>query len=209
MKKWIVIPMVLTLVGCSASTNETVAEQPAEPPVETGDPIESTDTDVQAQQPEADTMLEVTMNRIDGTPESLATYEGKVVLVVNVASKCGLTPQYDQLEAMYNKYKDDGLVILGFPANDFGAQEPGTNAEIMTFCTSEYGVSFPMFEKIAVTGDEAHPFYKELAAKSEAPSWNFTKYLIDRRGQFVERIDPRTTPDDAALVTRVEELLNG
>lgn len=213
MKTWIIIPLAMMLAGCNSKVEESAparagqqTEQGRSDDIARRDLSESVASGTTQ---ENGTMLDVTMNRIDGTPESLDAYKGKVVMVVNVASKCGLTPQYDQLESMYEKYKDQGLVILGFPANDFGAQEPGTNAEIQTFCTSEYGVTFPMFEKITVTGDQAHPFYKQLTELSEAPSWNFTKYLIDRNGHFVERIDPRTTPEDAAVVSQIETLLKG
>ena len=205
MRRWLLVPIVILGVGCSSKTTEPTdaageaSHDTAEVETVAGQPAATEEMD----------MLEVSMNRIDGTPESLEQYKGKVVMVVNVASKCGLTPQYDQLEAMYDKYKDQGLVILGFPANDFHRQEPGTNAEILEFCTGEYGVTFPMFEKIVVTGDDAHPFYKTLTEKSEAPSWNFTKYLIDRNGHFVERIEPQTTPDDPKVVEKVESLLNG
>jgi glutathione peroxidase len=161
-------------------------------------------------------VLGYTMNRIDGTPEPLSAYAGKVVLIVNTASRCGLTPQYKGLEALYRAHKDEGLVILGFPANDFAGQEPGTNDEIAEFCTTRFDVTFPMFEKIAVTGDEAHPLYQRLAAVTAElqgekaggpPSWNFTKYLIDRDGHIVRRFDPRTTPSDPALLDAVKALL--
>jgi glutathione peroxidase len=147
------------------------------------------------------------MNRIDGAEEPLDTYRGKVVLVVNVASKCGLTPQYKGLEALYLEKQEDGLVILGFPANNFMGQEPGTNEQIAAFCEENYGVTFPMFEKISVKGDDAHPLYQGLAAETEEPSWNFTKYLLDREGRLVERYGPRTAPDDETLRARIDELL--
>jgi glutathione peroxidase len=205
MRQWLLVPIVILGVGCSSKTTEqTDAASDASHDAAEGETM--------SEQPVATVemnMLDVSMNRIDGTPESLEAYKGKVVMVVNVASKCGLTPQYEQLVAMYEKYKDQGFVVLGFPANDFRGQEPGTNDEILEFCTQEYGVDFPMFEKIVVTGDDAHSFYKSLADKSAEPSWNFTKYLIDRDGHFVERIEPKTTPDDAAVVEKVESLLNG
>ncbi|MEZ6234502.1 MAG: glutathione peroxidase [Phycisphaerales bacterium] len=147
------------------------------------------------------------MHRIDGAEESLEAYRGKVVMVVNVASACGLTPQYEGLEALYERHAGDGLVVLGFPANNFGNQEPGTNDEIAEFCTGEYGVTFPMFEKISVTGDDQHPLYATLSQEGGPPTWNFTKYLIDREGRVVARFDPRTPPSDEALVARIEELL--
>lgn len=211
MLKWIALPVMLVGFGCAQSAPEDKAPG-AGTPAESAEPAPA---NAHAQQPagqspeETADMLEVTMNRIDGTPESLEAYKGKVVMVVNVASKCGLTPQYDQLEEMYKKYSDQGFVVLGFPANDFMGQEPGTNEEIATFCRAEYGVSFPMFEKITVVGEGAHPLFKELSAKSAEPSWNFTKYIIDRQGHFVERIDPKTKPDDPAVVSTVESLLEG
>ncbi|MDX9912384.1 MAG: glutathione peroxidase [Phycisphaerales bacterium] len=152
-------------------------------------------------------VLDHAMKRIDGTEESLETYRGKVVMVVNVASKCGLTPQYAQLEELYEARKGRGFVILGFPANDFNEQEPGTNGEIAAFCTANFGVTFPMFEKITVKGEEKHPLYEQLSKQGGEPTWNFTKYLVDRRGHVVARFDPRTTPDDPALLARLDELL--
>ena len=151
--------------------------------------------------------LGFTMHRIDGAEEPLEAYRGRVVMVVNVASACGLTPQYEGLEALYEQHAGDGLVILGFPANNFGGQEPGTNDEIAEFCTGEYGVTFPMFEKISVTGDDQHPLYATLSREGGPPTWNFTKYLLDREGRVVARFDPRTAPNDEALVGRIEELL--
>ncbi len=200
MRHWVLVPIVLLGLGCSSETPEQVDAA-------RGTSHETTDAGEAA--PMEMDMLDISMNRIDGTPESLEAYKGKVVMVVNVASKCGLTPQYEQLVAMYEKYKDQGFVVLGFPANDFRGQEPGTNDEILEFCTEEYGVDFPMFEKIVVSGDDAHPFYKRLAEESAEPSWNFTKYLIDREGRFVERIEPKTTPDDPKVVEKVESLLDG
>ena len=164
-------------------------------------------------------VLDYTMPRIDGDPQDLNEYEGSVVLIVNTASKCGLTPQYEALEKLYRQHKDDGLVILGFPANDFGNQEPGSNEEILEFCTSRFEVSFPMFEKIKVTGDDAHPLYKQLRGfKLEEvggkpgqlggdPAWNFTKFLVDRSGRIDSRYAPRVTPDDERLTDRIAELL--
>ncbi|MEO8722660.1 MAG: glutathione peroxidase [Sphingobium sp.] len=162
---------------------------------------------------------------------SLGDYAGKVLLVVNVASKCGLTPQYEGLEALHKKYFDRGLVVLGFPANDFGAQEPGSEAEIATFCTTNFGVNFPMFEKIVVTGPEKHLLYATLTAArpevggdsegfrdklrgygmvpTESPEvlWNFEKFLIGRDGEVIGRFAPTTAPDDVALVSAIEAAL--
>ena len=153
-------------------------------------------------------VLDHTLNRIDGTAESLEKYRGEVVLMVNVASKCGLTPQYAKLEELYESRKARGFVVLGFPANDFMGQEPGTNEEIAAFCTSKFGVSFPMFEKISVKGEGRHPLYEELARQGGEPSWNFTKYLVDRRGHVVARFDPRTAPDDEELLSRLDDLIS-
>jgi glutathione peroxidase len=135
-------------------------------------------------------------------------YGGNVLLVVNTASKCGYTPQYDALEAMHAKYKARGFAVLGFPSNDFKGQEPGSEKEIAKFCKLTYGVKFPMFEKVHVVGDEATPMYRELAAiTGEAPGWNFHKYLLDREGNVVASFNSKTTPDDPALVAAVEKLL--
>ncbi|KKB07939.1 glutathione peroxidase [Devosia chinhatensis] len=147
---------------------------------------------------------------LDGTPQDLSAYDGKVVLVVNVASRCGLTPQYEGLEALYRQYRDQGLVILGFPCNQFAGQEPGTSAEIAQFCALTYGVSFPVFERINVNGRWAHPLYKWLkhaapGTLGEAIKWNFTKFLLDRRGQVVSRHAPTTEP--AALAPEIAALL--
>ena len=135
-------------------------------------------------------------------------YAGDVVLVVNTASKCGNTPQYDGLEELYDEYRSRGLVVLGFPSNDFMGQEPGTEAQIEEFCRLTYGVQFPMFEKTTVKGDGAHPFYTALAkASGTYPTWNFHKYLIGRDGQLIAEFSPRTKPDDKALVAAVEQAL--
>lgn len=156
-------------------------------------------------------MLDHTLNRIDGSPQSLGEYRGQVLLLVNVASKCGLTPQYDGLEALYEKYRDDGFAVLGFPSNDFAGQEPRSEPEIAEFCRTRYGVKFPMFSKIQVKGDGQHPLYGELTGMP-APiggevQWNFQKYLVNRSGEVVAKFDPRTAPDDPALVKKIEELL--
>jgi len=137
-----------------------------------------------------------------------ATYGGQVLLVVNTASKCGFTPQYEGLEAMYAKYKDQGFAVLGFPSNDFMGQEPGSEEDIQEFCTLTYGVKFPMFEKVQVRGPGATPLYVDLQkATGEAPGWNFHKYLIDRDGKVVASFGSRTAPDDPKLVAEIEKLL--
>src|SRR5271165_5727598 len=153
-----------------------------------------------------------TLSSIDGKPAPLAEYKGKVVLIVNVASQCGYTPQYSALEAIYEKYKDEGFVILGFPANNFGAQEPGTNEEIKTFCTRKYSVTFPMYSKISVKGADQAPLYAYLT-KDAGPSvageikWNFTKFLVDRNGNVVQRFEPAVTPDSPEVISAIEKQL--
>jgi len=151
------------------------------------------------------------MKRLDGTEEDLANYRGKVVMMVNVASRCGLTPQYKGLQALYDQYHGKGLEILGFPANNFMGQEPGTDEEIGQFCELNYGVTFPLFSKISVKGDDIHPLYAELTSQP-APvggevMWNFQKYVIDREGNIVAMFNPRITPEDPELVDKIEELL--
>lgn len=136
-------------------------------------------------------------------------YAGKVLLVVNTASKCGFTPQFESLEAMHARYKARGFAVLGFPSNDFMGQDPGSEKQIQEFCTLTYGVKFPMFEKVRVKGTDATPLYKRLASETgTAPGWNFHKYLIDRNGQVVANYGSRTTPTDPAFVARVEALLD-
>jgi len=158
----------------------------------------------------AQSPLQYTVKDIDGKDVDLSQYKGKVVLIVNVASKCGNTPQYKQLEEMHQKYADKGLVILGFPANEFGHQEPGTNAEIKQFCTGKYDVHFPMFSKIVVKGDGQADLYKTLTSKETDPkfagpiTWNFEKFLVGRDGQVAARFTPKTKPDAAEVVKAIE-----
>ncbi|MBK1880802.1 glutathione peroxidase [Luteolibacter pohnpeiensis] len=146
-----------------------------------------------------------------GKDHTLKEYAGKVVLIVNVASKCGNTPQYEGLEAMYKKHKDDGLVILGFPCNDFGGQEPGTIEEIQQFCTGEYDVTFPIMNKISVKGEEQHPLYKALTGEKGAfpgdVAWNFGKFLISRDGKPIARFEPKQVPESPAVTEAVEKAL--
>ena len=161
----------------------------------------------------ATSIYDFTMKSIDGQPVSLKSYSGKVVLLVNVASKCGFTPQYAGLEALYEKYKDRGFVIVGVPANNFGSQEPGTNEEIKKFCSNKYNVSFPMMSKVSVLGDDQTPLYRFLTDKSENPQvggdikWNFTKFLFDRNGKPVARFEPNVTPDSPEVQAGIESAL--
>lgn len=153
----------------------------------------------------------ISAERLQGGTQALADYAGKVMLIVNTASKCGFTPQFDGLEALYQRYRERGLVVLGFPCNQFGEQEPGSADEIASFCQKNYGVSFPMFAKIDVNGDDTHPLYKHLKQSargllgSEAIKWNFTKFLVDRDGQVIDRFAPTTAPD--AIARDIEPLL--
>ncbi len=151
-------------------------------------------------------LYDIPLRRIDGSEASLSEHAGEVLLIVNVASKCGLTPQYDGLEALYRRYHGRGLTVLGFPANDFAGQEPGSNEEIASFCRSTFGVDFPMFAKIAVTGADRHPLYAELAG-DEPISWNFEKFLIARDGSVAARFSPKTVPEDPAVIAAVEREL--
>ena len=172
-------------------------------------------------------LYKIPVNKIDGTKTSLEEHRGEVLLIVNVASKCGLTPQYEALEKLHSNYRDRGFSVLGFPANDFGGQEPGSNEEIQRFCRMTFGVDFPMFSKIEVTGDGKHPLYQHLTAAkpetknresmesrmrgygrepTEAPEvlWNFEKFLISRDGEVVQRFAPDTQPDAQNLIHAVE-----
>ena len=160
----------------------------------------------------ASSIYDFTLPSIDGKPAPLADYKGKVILMVNVASRCGFTPQYSALEAIYEKYKDQGFVILGFPANNFGAQEPGTNAEIKKFCSTKYSVTFPLYSKVSVKGDDTTPLYQYLTRKANPAvageiQWNFTKFLADRSGNVVQRFEPDVTPDSPQVIAAIEKLL--
>jgi glutathione peroxidase len=161
----------------------------------------------------SDSPLGFRMKTIDGLEMDLSIHKGKVILMVNVASKCGLTPQYEALQRIYEKYKGQGFVIFGFPANNFRNQEPGTNEEIRQFCTLNYGVNFPLFAKISVSGEDQHPLYEFLTGKTTNPEfggeikWNFTKFLIGRDGQVIARFEPRTTPDSPEVTSAIETAL--
>jgi glutathione peroxidase len=158
-------------------------------------------------------IYDFTMRSIDGEQVSLGKYKGKVVLLVNVASKCGFTPQYTGLEALYEKYKDKGFVIVGVPANNFMSQEPGTDAEIKKFCTNKYNVSFPMMSKVSVLGEDKTPLYQYLTDQSTDPKfagdikWNFTKFLVGRDGKLVARFEPAVKPDSTEVESAVESAL--
>ena len=155
-------------------------------------------------------VLNFKVKKIDGKEVDLSAYKGKVLLVVNVASQCGLTPQYEQLEALHEKFSEKGLAVLGFPANEFGAQEPGSNEEIVKFCKDKYDVKFDMFSKVVVKGDGISPLYKHLTSKETDPkhagdiTWNFEKFLIGRDGEIVARFAPRVKPDSEEVVKAIE-----
>lgn len=158
-------------------------------------------------------VYDFTLNSIDGQPSPLSSFKGKVVMLVNVASKCGYTPQYSALESTYEKYKDRGLVIVGIPANNFGAQEPGTNEEIKTFCSRKYNVTFPMMAKVSVKGSDQTPLYQFLTDKTLNPTtggeikWNFTKFIFDRDGNAIARFEPEVTPDSPQVTAAIEKAL--
>ena len=155
----------------------------------------------------ASSIYEFTPKSIEGAPAPLSAYRGKVALVVNVASKCGYTPQYAGLESLYEKYKDKGLVVLGVPANNFGAQEPGSDTEIKTFCSTKYNVSFPMFSKISVAGSDQAPLYQYLTTTAGDVKWNFTKFLIGKDGKVIRKFDSAVTPSSPELISAVESAL--
>ena len=159
----------------------------------------------------AGSIHDVVVKDIDGKDGSLKSYRGKVLLIVNVASQCGFTPQYKQLEAVYQKYKDKGFAVLGFPCNQFGSQEPGTDAEIKQFCSSKYNVTFPLFDKIEVNGSKRHPLYTALAGQdSPYPGdikWNFSKFLIGRDGKILKRFDSQVVPDSPEVTQAIEAAL--
>ena len=158
-------------------------------------------------------VLEFKVKDIDGKPVELAKYKGEVLLIVNTASQCGLTPQYEGLEALYGKYKAQGLSVLGFPANEFGHQEPGSDSEIKQFCSSKYNVTFPMFSKVVVKGQGIHPVYQFLTSKETDPKfagdigWNFAKFLVNRKGEVIARFGPTEKPDSPKILTAVETAL--
>ena len=155
----------------------------------------------------ATSVHEFTMKSIDGKSAPFSAYKGKVLLIVNVASRCGYTPQYAGLQALYDKYKDRGLVLVGVPANNFGGQEPGTDDEIKTFCSRNYGVTFPMMSKVSVQGDDKTPLYQYLTAEKGEVKWNFTKFLVGKDGKVMTRFDSGVKPDSAELAGAIEKAL--
>ncbi|MEI6232334.1 MAG: glutathione peroxidase [Planctomycetota bacterium] len=178
----VVLACAATLIACSAFSEDTAKKS----------------------------VLDFTLDSIDGKPYPLAQHKGDVMLIVNVASHCGNTPQYAELEAMYKKYHGKGLTIIGVPANEFNKQEPGSNAEIKEFCTSKYQVTFPMLGKVVVKGEGMTPLYQYLTKESPKPGdvkWNFAKFLVDRKGNVIDRFDPRLKPNDPTMVSAIEKAL--
>lgn len=186
-------------VACSVGPLGSLAD--AAPTIEAGDTGKASATNILAH----------TVKRIDGAEESLSAYKGKVLVIVNVASKCGFTPQYTGLQKLYESKKDAGLVVLGFPANNFNNQEPGSDDEIMEFCKSKYSVTFPMFSKISVKGDDKHPLFKQLTSLPEPLGgeirWNFEKFVVDREGNVIGHFGSRVKPDDAEMTELIDKAL--
>ena len=201
----------LLLCGAVAGFATSLMAKPVYPPDVVKEPTQSP---AKARDNQPAGPLDFVVKDIDGKPQALSQYRGKVVMIVNVASKCGYTPQYEQLEAVYKKYADRGFVILGFPANNFGHQEPGTDSEIKAFCTSKYDVTFPMMSKISVLGDDKAPLYKFLTEPPTAGDfagdigWNFTKFLVDRNGNVIARYSSKVKPDDAKVTDEIEKALD-
>ena len=163
--------------------------------------------------PAASPLYNFKVDSIDNKPVTLSDYQGKVLLMVNVASQCGYTPQYTGLESLYEKYRDKGLVVMGFPANNFGAQEPGSNDEIKTFCSRKYSVKFPLFSKMSVTGSDESPLYQYLTKQANPKTagdikWNFTKFLVDKSGNVIARFEPNVTPDSPEVISAIEKALS-
>ena len=163
--------------------------------------------------PAASPLYNFKVDSIDNKPVTLSDYQGKVLLMVNVASQCGFTPQYTGLESLYEKYRDKGLVVMGFPANNFGAQEPGSNDEIKTFCSRKYSVKFPLFSKMSVTGSDESPLYQYLTKQANPKTagdikWNFTKFLVDKSGNVIARFEPNVTPDSPEVIAAIEKALS-
>jgi glutathione peroxidase len=177
-----------------AAAEAPAAQAPASPAGQGADPVAS--------------LHQLSARTIEGKDQALGEYKGKVALVVNTASECGFTPQYAGLEELWKKYKDKGLVVLGFPSNDFGGQEPGTDKEVQSFCQVRYGVTFPLFSKSVVKGQEASPIFRFLSSGHGEPKWNFHKYLVDKKGEVVKAFPSDVTPSDPALVGAIETALS-
>jgi len=199
MNKFLALLALVAIVMLPSCTNKSQANQP--------------ETAMETATPTAASIYDFTVKDIDGKDVSLADFKGKVLVIVNVASKCGLTPQYAEIQAFYDKYKEKGVVVLGFPANNFAGQEPGSNEQIKTFCSTNYGVTFPMFAKVSVKGNDQHALYKWLTHKDqngvvEAPvTWNFQKFVVNREGKVVSSFSPQTTVTNAKFLEAIQSLL--
>lgn len=204
----------LVVAGCGSGSSDSESSPPAvardttvQPAVAESDAGTSAPASASAEGRRDAGVLRGTFTRLDGQRDDLASYRGKVALVVNTATACGYTPQLEGLEALYRARRADGLVVLGFPANDFAGQEPRSDKEIAEFCKANYGVTFPMYSKSVVTGAGANPLFARLSAAAGEPEWNFNKYLVDRQGKVVARFGAGTEPDAEKLVGRLEKLL--
>ena len=200
MTKWIVGTVVLIVMAIGI---RSVA-------VEMKTEVTKDSTDMKNKTMTSTDYRDIPFKTISGEETDLRKFDGKVLLLVNTASECGFTPQYEGLEKLYHTYKDSGLVVIGFPANNFGGQEPGTNEQILKFCTSKYDVTFPMMSKVSVKGSDKHPLFKYLTEQSNVPGeikWNFSKFLFDRKGNLVARFDSPVTPMSDTLVAAIKKLL--
>ena len=196
------------VLACGASQEASTSEGAAAPAAAAQEPAPAPAETTPAKGPDQVTSLyQLDARTIEGKDQPLSAYEGKVALVVNTASQCGYTPQYAGLEEMWKKYKDKGLLVLGFPSNDFGGQEPGQDSEVLSFCQARFGVTFPLFSKSVVKGEGASPVFKFLAAGHGEPQWNFHKYLVDKQGVVVQAFPSKVEPNDPALVQAVEQAL--
>jgi glutathione peroxidase len=208
MRLLVVVGVVLGLMVAGCGSEPPEGEAPAAATATTVQPVVAESDAAAAGEPRAAAgVLRGTFTRLDGERDDLSAYRGKVALVVNTATACGYTPQLEGLEALYRARRADGLVVLGFPANDFAGQEPRSDKEIAEFCKANYGVTFPMFSRTTVVGERANALFRRLTAAAGAPEWNFNKYLVDRRGNVVARFGAGTEPDDPQLVGRLEKLL--
>jgi glutathione peroxidase len=197
----------VAVAGCGDAEDSPVPAAASDRTVQPAKTAAGATTAVTAGASPARGVLRGDYKRLNGERDSLGRYGGRVVLVVNTATECGYTPQFEGLEALYRARRRDGLVVLGFPANDFAGQEPRSDEEIATFCEANYGVSFPMFSKSRVTGANANALFRALSAAAGAPEWNFNKYLVDRRGRVVARFGAGTEPDAEELTSRIHSLL--
>lgn len=204
MRKICILFFALAIVSCKTNTKEQAETNKAD------EVVAVTETNKEETMQEAETIYQFKIEDLSGEEFDFSTLQGKKVMVVNTASECGNTPQYKNLQALYETYKDKGFTIVGFPANNFGAQEPGTNEQIAAFCEKNYGVTFPMMSKISVKGDDMHDVYKFLTEKKRngfedsQVGWNFQKYLIDENGHVVRVVDPKTMPDEESIVNWIK-----